>query len=63
MLRSLNIPPFRSSLSQCSSEDEIAKLWIHVERSIVRVKNVHIFDGIHSLSLLPLASQISDACC
>lgn len=60
---SLNIPPFRSSTSQFSSQDvlktqEIAKLRIHVERAIRRVKNFHIFDGVLSLSLVPLASQM-----
>ncbi|XP_061195756.1 uncharacterized protein LOC133203982 [Saccostrea echinata] len=64
----LNIPPFRSSSNQFSTKDvfetqDIAKLRIHVERAIGRVKNFHIFDGILSLSLVPLASQMFAVCC
>lgn len=63
---SLNIPPFRSSTSQFSSQDvlktqEIAKLRIHVERAIGRVKNFHIFDG-STFSFLS-ATGVSDVCC
>ncbi|XP_061172879.1 uncharacterized protein LOC133182161 [Saccostrea echinata] len=65
---SLNIPPFRSSSCQFSTVDvfntqDIAKLRIHVERAIGRVKNFHIFDGVLSLSLVQLASQIFSVCC
>ncbi|XP_048755505.2 uncharacterized protein LOC125666376 [Ostrea edulis] len=64
----LNIPPFRSSSSQFSSQDviktqEIAKLRIHVERAIGRVKNFHIFDGVLPLWLAPLVSQMFSVCC
>lgn len=64
---SLNIPHFRSSSSQFSSQDvlktqEIAKLRIHVERAIGRVKNFHICDGVLSLSIVPLASQMFAVC-
>jgi hypothetical protein len=64
----LNIPPFRSSTSQFSSQDviktqEIAKLRIHVERAIGRVKNFHIFDGVLPISLAPLVTQMFTVCC
>ncbi|XP_052697412.1 uncharacterized protein LOC128175656 [Crassostrea angulata] len=64
----LNIPPFRSSSNQFTTQEvlniqEIAKLRIHVERAICRVKNFHIFDGVLSLSLVPLSSQVFSVCC
>lgn len=64
----LNIPPFRSSSNQFTTQEvlntqEIAKLRIHVERAIGRVKNFHIFDGVLSLSLVPLSSQMFSVCC
>ena len=63
----LNIPPFRGSNEQFSTEDvyrtqEIAQLRIHVERSIGRIKNFHIFDGTLPLSIAPLASKIFQVC-
>lgn len=64
----LNIPPFRSSSNQFTTQEvlntqEIAKLRIHVERAIGRVKNFHIFDGVLSLSLVPLSSQMFSVWC
>ena len=64
----LNIPPFRSSSAQFSSQhvlttQEIAKLRIHVKKAIRRVKIFHIFDGVLSLSLAPLVSQMFSVCC
>ena len=64
----LNIPPFRSSSTQFSSQNvlktqEIATLRIHVERAIGHVKIFHIFDGVLSLSLAPLVSQMFSVCC
>ena len=54
---SLNIQPFLEKQQQFSQEHvketkNIAKLRIHVERAIQRVKEVHLFD-----STLPLASS------
>ena len=64
----LNIPPFRGSANQFSTEEvfktqEIAQLRIHVERCIGRVKGFHIFDGILPLSLAPLSDKIFQVCC
>ncbi|XP_069125298.1 uncharacterized protein [Argopecten irradians] len=64
----LNIPPFRGTAAQFSTEEvfetqEIAELRIHVERSIGRVKNFHILDGVLPLSLAPLASKIFRVAC
>lgn len=52
----LNIPPFRGSAPQFSTDEivdtqEIATLRIHVERSIGRIKRFHIFDGVMPLTL------------
>ena len=59
----LNIPPFKGSDSQLSSqavEDtvNIASVRIHVERAIGRIKNFHILDGVLPLSLSHVANQI-----
>lgn len=59
----LNIPPFKGSDSQLSSqavEDtvNIASVRIHVERAIGRIKNFHILDGVLPLSLSQVANQI-----
>lgn len=65
---SLNIPPFLGALGQFSTEQvfktrEIAELRIHVERSIGRVKNFHIFDGVFPLSVLPQVTEMFQVCC
>lgn len=64
----LNIPPFRGSSPQFSVDEvfetqEIASLRIHVERSIGRVKNFHILDGIMPLTLQPLSTKIFQVAC
>ena len=64
----LNIPPFLKGKSQFSTDQvletqEIAELRIHVERSIGRVKNFHIFDGVLPLTLAPIASKMFKVCC
>ena len=64
----LNIPPFKGVNPQFTTDQvfetqEIAKLRIHVERSIGRVKNFHILDGILPLTLAPLASKIFQVVC
>ena len=65
---SLNIPPFLSEKVQSSKEDvertqKIAKLRIHVERAIHRVKENHLFDAVIPLSLASSINQIWSVCC
>lgn len=64
----LNIPPFKGITAQFTTEQvfetqDIAKLRIHVERSIGRVKNFHILDGVMPLSIAPQSTQIFKVCC
>ncbi|CAH1230754.1 THAP2 [Branchiostoma lanceolatum] len=64
----LNIPPFLSSKrSQFSKEEveatqSIARVRIHVERAIRRVKEFHIFDSVLPLSLAGSVNQIWTVC-
>ena len=56
------------SANQFSTDDiyktqEIAQLRIHVERSIGRVKNFHILEGVVPLSIVPLISKVFQVCC
>jgi len=65
---SLNIPPFLSEKVQFTKEDvemtqRIAKLRIHVERAIRRVKENHLFDVAIPLSLASSIDQIRSVCC
>ena len=65
---SLNIPPFLSEKVQFTKEDvemtqRIAKLRIHVERAIRRVKENHLFDVVIPLSLASSINQIWSVCC
>lgn len=41
----------------------IAQLRIHVERSIGRVKNFYILEGVIPITKLPLISKIFQVCC
>ncbi|XP_076082648.1 uncharacterized protein LOC143053756 [Mytilus galloprovincialis] len=64
----LNIPPFRGIKDQFTTDEvfqtqEIAQLRIHVERSIGRVKNFHILEGVLPLSIAPLSTKIFQRCC
>jgi hypothetical protein len=65
----LNIPPFLSGRKHLTPQEEvktkqIARLRIHVERSIERMKNWKIFQGVMPSSLKPMASQlVFVACC
>ncbi|XP_076071975.1 uncharacterized protein LOC143043658 [Mytilus galloprovincialis] len=64
----LNIPPFRGIKDQFTTDEvfqtqEIAQLRIHVERSIGRVKNFHILEGVLPLSIAPLSTKIFQTCC
>ena len=65
---SLNIPPFLNEKVQFTKEDvemtqRIAKLRIHVERAIRRVKENHLFDVVIPLSLASSINQIWSVCC
>ena len=64
----MNIPPFRGACPQFSTNEvfetqEIASLRIHVERSIGRVKNFHILDGVMPITLQPLVTKIFQVIC
>ena len=65
---SLNIPPFLSEKVQFTKEDvemtqRIAKLRIHVERTIRRVKENHLFGVVIPLSLVSSVNKIWSVCC
>ena len=65
---SFNIPLFLSEKVQFSKEDvertqKIAKLRIHVERPIRRVKENHLFDAVIPLSLASSINQIWSVSC
>lgn len=64
----LNIPPFRGTSGQFSTDEvfktqEIAQLRIHVERSIGRVKNYHILEGTIPLTMVHFITKIFQVCC
>ena len=65
----LVIPPFLTSRRGQFDADEveqtqsIARLRIHVERAIRRVKCFHIFDKVIPLSLAGTVNQIWSICC
>lgn len=58
----LNIPPFYTKgqliVDEIFYTQEIAKVRIHVERSIGRIKCFYIFDDVMPLSLAPLLNQM-----
>ena len=61
------IPPFLGQNSQFTKEEvehtqEIARLRIHVERAIRRVKEYHIFDGVIPLNVAGSLNQIWTVC-
>ena len=65
---SLNIPPFLQSKGQFSREEvhetkKIAKVRIHVEHAIRRIKEFHIFDSPLPLSLVGSVNQLWTARC
>ncbi|XP_062583702.1 uncharacterized protein LOC134245437 [Saccostrea cucullata] len=60
---SVNTPPFLLSQGQFSKQEVeqtqiIAKLRIHIERHIRRVKEYHLFDGVIPLSMTGTINQI-----
>ncbi|PFX26455.1 hypothetical protein AWC38_SpisGene8869 [Stylophora pistillata] len=65
---SLNLPPFLQNQTQFSAQDvletkTIAKVRIHVERAIRRIKEFHIFDSDISLSILGSVNQLYTVAC
>ena len=63
----LNIPPFLGMSDQMSAEDviktqEIASLWIHVERAINKVKNFLIFEEVIPLNQFGIVNQMWWVC-
>lgn len=61
------IPPFLGQKGKFSKEEvgkthEIARLRIHVERAIRRIKEYHIFDGVIPLNLASSINQIWTIC-
>ena len=64
----LNLPPFLHCSSQFSAQQvqetkQIAKLRIHVERAIRRIKEFHIFDSPIPLNLMGTINQIYTVIC
>ena len=64
----LNLPPFLQSSRQFTAEQvqetkKIAKLRIHVERAIRRIKEFHIFDSPIPLNLLGTINQLYTVIC
>ena len=64
---SLVIPPFLGerghfSKAEVAKSHEIARLRIHVERAIRRIKEYHILDGVIPLNLAPSVNQIWTVC-
>lgn len=64
----LNIPPYLQSKGQFSIREaadtkEIAKLHIHVERAIRRIKEYHIFDWCIPLNMMGSINQIYTVIC
>lgn len=65
---SLQIPPFLSKKTQFQPDDiastqQIARVRIHVERAIGRVKQFHILDPVIPISLSSSVSTIFRVCC
>jgi len=65
---SLNLPPFLESRSLFSATEVqqtkmIAKVRIHVERAIRRIKEYHIFDSDVPLSMLGSINQLYTVAC
>lgn len=64
---SLVVPPFLNQRRQFTREEvtttqQIARLRIHVERAIGRIKQHHVFDGVLPLSLLGTVNQLWYVC-
>ena len=64
---SLVIPPFLGANAQFSEEEvrqtqEIARLRIHVERAMRRIKEYHIFDRTFYMTVLGSVNQLWSMC-
>ena len=64
----LNIPPFKRAGQQMAPEDvqrtqRIAKVRIHIERLIERVKEFQILQKVSPVTLFPCVNQIWTVCC
>ena len=64
----LNLPPYLLNRAQFSPEEvketkTIAKVRIHVERAIRRIKEYHLFDNEIPLSLLGTVNQMWTVAC
>ena len=64
---SLVIPPFLREKSRFTAEEvkqtnQIARLRIHVERAIRRIKEYHVFDGVLPLTMAASINQIWTVC-
>ena len=65
---SLNLPPFLQSQTQFSARDvlqtkTIAKVRIHMECAIRRIKEFHLFDSDISLSILGSVNKLYTVAC
>ena len=64
----LNIPPFKQAGVQMSLQDvqrtqQIAKVRIHIERLIERIKEFNIFSKIIPVTMFPVVNQMWAVCC
>ena len=64
----LNLPPYLLNHAQLSPEEDketktIAKIRIHVERAIRRIKEFHLFDSEIPMSLLGTVNQMWTVAC
>ena len=64
----LNIPPFKKSGQQMTAADvqrtqRIAKVRIHIERLMERIKEFQIFSRIIPVTLFPIVNQMWAVCC
>ena len=64
----LNIPPFKQagvhmSLQDVQRTQQIAKVRIHIERLIERIKEFNIFSKIIPVTMFPVVNQMWAVCC
>jgi hypothetical protein len=61
------MPPFLGGSSHMPSEDvvatqEIASLWIHIERAINKIKRFHVWDRVIPLHQFGVVNQMLAVC-